>query len=108
MYAIRSYYATLANYALLGYLIGVQNTRAALALQLVLNIANVLLDLFFVLVMGWGVAGVALASLLSEYMALAFGLWVVHINLQRIGGQWIWSHILYGPRLRALLRNNFV
>ncbi len=98
--------ATLANYALLGYLIGVQNTRAALALQLVLNIANVLLDLFFVLVMGWGVAGVALASLLSEYMALAFGLWVVHINLQRIGGQWIWSHILYGPRLRALLHVN--
>jgi MATE family, multidrug efflux pump len=98
--------ATLANYALLGCLIGTQNTRAALALQLVLNLANVVLDLFFVLAMGWGVMGVALASLLSEYLALAFGLWVVHANLRRIGGQWIWTHILYGPRLRALLHVN--
>ena len=98
--------ATLANYALLGYLIGVQNTRAALVLQLVLNITNVILDVFFVLVMGWGVVGVALASIISEFTALTIGLWVVHANLRRIGGQWIWNHILYGPRLRALLHVN--
>lgn len=99
--------ATLANYAIFGCLIGIQNTHAALALQLVLNISNVLLDLLFVLGLGWGVEGVALASVLSEYLALFFGLWVVARNLRRIGGQWNLAHITYAPRLRALLHVNF-
>ncbi|MFQ5936309.1 MAG: MATE family efflux transporter [Acidiferrobacterales bacterium] len=107
-YAIRvwSAPAALANYAVLGLLIGTQNTRAALALQLVLNLTNVGLDLLFVLGLGWGVEGVALASLLAEYIALAFGLWVVRVTLRRIGGEWNRDHILYAPRLRALLHVN--
>ncbi|MDX1488918.1 MAG: MATE family efflux transporter, partial [Acidiferrobacterales bacterium] len=107
-YAIRvwSAPAALANYAVLGCLIGMHNTRAALVLQLVLNVSNVLLDLLFVLGFGWGVAGVALASLLSEYLALAFGWRLVRANFQRIGGEWNRSHILYTPRLRALLHVN--
>jgi MATE family multidrug resistance protein len=99
--------AALANYAVLGCLIGIQNTRAALALQLVLNATNVLLDLIFVLALGWGVEGVAIASLLSEYLALAFGLVIVGRYLKRIGGEWNRSHILYMPRLKALLHVNF-
>lgn len=98
--------AALANYAVLGCLIGMQNTRAALVLQLVLNVSNVLLDLAFVLGFGWGVAGVAIASLVSEYLALAFGWWLVRANFQRIGGEWNRDHILYAPRVRALLHVN--
>lgn len=99
--------AALANYAVLGCLIGIQNTRAALTIQLVLNATNVLLDLIFVLALGWGVEGVAIASLLSEYLALAVGLVIVARYLKRIGGEWNWSHILYMPRLKALLHVNF-
>lgn len=99
--------ATLANYAILGCLIGIQNTRAALALQLILNITNVCLDFVFVLGFGWGVEGVALASLLSDYLALFFGLWLVSRNLRRIGGRWNRAHILYAPRIKALLHVNF-
>ncbi len=98
--------AALANYVLLGWLIGIQNTRAALLLQLVLNLCNVMLDLVFVMGFGWGVPGVALASLLSEAIALVVGLWVVRTDLQRLGGTWNRDHILYGPRVRALLHVN--
>jgi MATE family multidrug resistance protein len=107
-YAIRvwSAPAALANYAVLGCLIGMHNTRAALVLQFVLNVSNVLLDLLLVLGFGWGVEGVALASVLSEYLALAFGWWLVRANFQRIGGEWNRDHILYAPRLRALLHVN--
>lgn len=98
--------AALANYVLLGWLIGIQNTRAALVLQLVLNLCNVLLDILFVMGFSWGVPGVALASLLSECIALAVGLWVVRTDLQRFGGTWNRDHILYGPRVRALLHVN--
>lgn len=108
-YAIRvwSAPATLANYAILGCLIGIQRTRAALALQLVLNITNVILDFLFVLGFSWGVQGVARASVVSEYIAVFFGLWVVHRNLRGIGGEWKLEHILYAPRLKALLHVNF-
>jgi len=98
--------ATLANYAILGCLIGIHNTRAALALQLVLNITNVFLDLLFVLGLGWGVQGVALASVISEFVALAFASWLVMRNLNRLGGQWARARIVDISRLKALLHVN--
>lgn len=69
--------AAVAIYALTGWLIGVERTRAVLALQLWQNGANMGLDLWFVLGLGWGVRGVAFATLLAELSGLALGLWLV-------------------------------
>lgn len=99
--------ATLANYAVLGCLIGLQNTRAVLVLQLVLNLTNILLDLLFVIVFGWGVEGVAAASVISEYLALAAGLFIVGNNLHRIGGGMGLHGVFDKARLIALLHVNF-
>lgn len=98
--------AALANYALLGFFIGIQNTRVALALQLALNGTNVALDLLFVVGFGWGVHGVALASLASEYAAVCLGLAVAGVQLRRIGGEWQRNRLLDGDRLRALIHVN--
>jgi MATE family multidrug resistance protein len=56
----------LANVALMGWLIGRRRVRAVLWTEIVSNIVHIGLDLTFVLVFGWGVAGVAAATLLSE------------------------------------------
>ena len=64
-------------YAFTGVFIGMHNTRAAFYLQLVLNITNVALDLLFVLGLGWGIEGVALASLIAEYLAMLFGFYLL-------------------------------
>lgn len=69
--------ATLANYAVLGTLIGLQRTRLALITQLALNGCNVCLDLVLVMGLGFGVGGVALASVVSEYLALLLGLYLL-------------------------------
>lgn len=66
--------ATIALYAITGWLIALERTRAVLVLQLVQNGLNVVLDLWFVLGLGWGVPGVALATLIAEYSGLALGL----------------------------------
>ena len=66
--------ATLANYALLGWLIGLQKPRLALVLQIWLNGVNIVLDILFVLGFGWGVAGVAAATLIGEWSTVALGL----------------------------------
>lgn len=67
--------ATIALYALTGWLIAVERTRAVLVMQLVINLVNIGLDLWFVLGLGWGVRGVAAATLVAEWSGLAIGLW---------------------------------
>jgi MATE family multidrug resistance protein len=56
----------LANAAIVGWLIGRRRVRAVLAVEVVANIAHIALDVAFVLGLGWGVAGVAAATLMSE------------------------------------------
>ena len=69
--------ATLLNYAILGTLIGLQKMRVVLALQLLLNLLNVTLNIAFFNFTSMNIAGVALATVISEYVTLFAGLWVL-------------------------------
>ena len=66
--------ATLANYALTGWFIGLARAGLALVLQLFLNIVNIALAVVLVLLAGKGAEGAALAAVCAEYSALAAGL----------------------------------
>jgi MATE family multidrug resistance protein len=68
--------ATIALYALTGWLVGLERTRAVLVLQLWQNGLNIGLDLWFVLGLGWGVPGVAAATLIAEWTGLVLALWL--------------------------------
>lgn len=67
--------ATIGLYALTGWLIAIERTRAVLALQVLQNGLNVVLDVWFVLGIGLGVSGVAWATLIAEWSGLVLGLW---------------------------------
>ena len=67
--------ATICLYAVTGGLIAAERTRAVLVIQLWMNGLNIGLDLWFVLGLGWGVPGVATATLIAEWSGLAVGLW---------------------------------
>lgn len=69
--------ATLATYAIVGVLIGLGHTRQLLWLQLLLNGLNLLLDVLLVTVWGWGVEGIALGTIIAEWISLIVGLWLV-------------------------------
>lgn len=68
--------AAIAIYGITGWLIAQERTRAVLVLQLWMNGVNVALDLVFVLHLGLGVDGVALATFLAEWSGLVLGLWL--------------------------------
>ena len=99
--------ATLANYVLLGWFLGVQNARAAMYLQIWMNGLNILLDLLFVLSFGWGVEGVALATVIAEYAAAAFGLILAMRLLRGVGGTFRRDLILSAVAMRRMLSVNF-
>lgn len=75
--------AIIATYALTGWLIALERTRAVLVLQLAMNGLNIVLDLVFVMGLGWGVQGVAAATLIAEISGAALGLWLCRDGLAR-------------------------
>ena len=98
--------ATLANYALLGWFIGLGRTDIALVLQLVLNLVNIALDLWFVLGLGWDVRGVAAGTVLAEIIAAALGLLLAARHVRHIGGHWSLAHLLVPQQLRRTILVN--
>ena len=66
--------AAIAVYALTGWLIAMERTSSVFWVQLAMNGLNIALDLWFVLGLGWGVEGVAIATFLAEWSGLALGL----------------------------------
>ena len=63
--------AWLINAVLVGWLIGRRRVRAVLAVEVGANLIHIALDLLMVLGLSLGVAGVAVATLLSEVVKLA-------------------------------------
>lgn len=98
--------ATLANYVVLGTLIGLQRMRAVLVFQLFLNVLNILLDLWFVPVLGWGIRGVAFASVIAEYAALALGVLLLKNSIRIDNPQGEISHLFNATALKQLFQLN--
>lgn len=85
--------ATLINFAMVGWFIGMQNARGALFVMLATNISNIVLDLWFVMGLGLTANGVALASVIAEVIGVITGLLLLRRALASIPGTWTASEI---------------
>jgi len=98
--------ATLTSYVLIGWFIGLQNARVPLIIVLLTNSINIILDLVFVVVLDWKVAGVAAASVIAEYGGVAVGLSFAWRELHKLGGHWILSRLTTLSEYRLFLAVN--
>ena len=73
----------LANFVLLGWLLGLAKAKTVLFLSTIYGVANIVLSIWFVLGLGWGVAGVAGASVLAELVSAAAAIPFVMRELPR-------------------------
>ena len=64
--------AMLASYSLTGWFIGMQDTRTPMRMAILQNVLNILCTLFFVFVLGMGVRGVALGTVVGLYSGVAY------------------------------------
>ncbi|MDA0273461.1 MAG: MATE family efflux transporter [Proteobacteria bacterium] len=68
---------SLTHLVVMGYLLGHQKSTTILWIQLLLNGSNIVLDFVFVVGFGWGVAGIAAATVFAEILATIIGIYVV-------------------------------
>ena len=97
--------AALANYTILGYMLGKQHARTALLLQATINIVNVVVALTLVLWRHWGVAGIATATMTAEWIGCFLGLGLMLISGAR-PGHVRWSELIDAQSLRRLFALN--
>ncbi|PCF95106.1 MATE family efflux transporter [Vreelandella nigrificans] len=98
--------AVLANYAILGWFLGQQNSRVTLMILLLTNSINIVLDLWFVIGLGMTSNGVALASVIADYSALAFGGFLVLRQLGHLEGTFQRQRLLVLSAYSALFNVN--
>ena len=75
--------ATLANYAILGFLLGRGQAMTGLLLQTLINGINIALSIYLGLVLEWGVAGVAWATVTGETVGALTGFVLVNLRFDR-------------------------
>lgn len=97
--------AIIALYGVTGWLIALERTRAVLVLQVVMNGTNILLDLWFVLGLGWGVDGVAWATFLAEWTGLFLGLWLCR-DVFAVSAWRDWPRVFDRVQLRSMMAVN--
>lgn len=98
--------AVLCVYAFTGIFIGMHNTRNAFILQLILNISNMLLDVLFVLGFDWGVEGVAVASVIAEYLAMGVGFYLLRDQIRNALDRFDRARLLERTALISLFTAN--
>ncbi|MCD2181124.1 MATE family efflux transporter [Rhizobium sp. GN54] len=86
----------LVNFVIFGWIIGRGEALTAMLLQTLLNGLNIVLSLYWVLDLGWGLAGVAAASLVAEAVTAIVGIALVFARTDR--------HAWNRPDLAALKR----
>lgn len=95
--------AAVALFGINGWLIAQERTREVLILQLWMNGLNIGLDLWFALGLGWGVQGVASATLIAEFSGLALGLWLCREALR---GAPLWAQLFDRVKLWRMAQVN--
>lgn len=73
--------AGLANYAILGFVLGRGQGMAGLALQVLINGTNIGLSILFGLYFGWGLEGVAWATVTGECLGLIVGFGFIRLTI---------------------------
>ncbi|WP_106476928.1 MATE family efflux transporter [Phytohalomonas tamaricis] len=81
--------AVLANYAIIGWFLGQQNSRVTLALMMLTNSVNIIFDLIFVVGLSMTSDGVAWGSVIADYTALIAGLFMLTQRLGKLEGHFL-------------------
>ena len=104
-YHIRIYAApaTLCLHALHGVFLGLQNAHYPMLLTIVVNLVNIVLNLVFVRLLGMTVEGVALATVIAQYVGLFLAILLFFRRYRSILTGWNITEVLLLSKLKQFL-----
>ena len=104
-YHIRIYAApaTLCLHALHGVFLGLQNAHYPMLLTIVVNLVNIVLNLVFVRGLGMKVEGVALATVIAQYVGLFLAVLLFFVRYRSIMAGWNIREVLLLSKLKRFL-----
>ncbi|MBP2447545.1 MATE family efflux transporter [Rhizobium leguminosarum] len=97
--------AALANYAILGFVLGRGQGKIGLLLQAIINGINILLSIYLGLTLDWGVAGVAWGTMAGETAGALVGLFIVLSGFAKAERP-AWAEVFSRHRLAELFALN--
>ena len=98
--------ATLGLYVLNGWFLGMQNARDPMITSILANVFNILFSFFFVVFLNLNSAGVALGTVIAQYLGLATGLLLFYRKYRYLVSYWNWKAITNLPALKNFFRVN--
>ncbi|MEO0997359.1 MAG: MATE family efflux transporter [Pseudomonadota bacterium] len=98
--------AVLATSVIVGWFLGLQDARVPLVTVLVVNVTNIVLDLVFVIGLGMTTNGVALASVIAEYLGVAVALTFAVRRYLSLRGALDWSALVSAANYRRYFSVN--
>lgn len=75
--------AMLGLYALMGWFIGMQNTKIPMIIAIVQNIINIIASLFFVYVIKWDINGVASGTLIAQWCGFIIAITTLLLGIKK-------------------------
>ena len=95
--------ATLCLHAFHGVFLGLQNARYPMLLTIVVNLVNIVLNLVFVRLLGMKVAGIALATVIAQYVGLFLAIVFFSRYYRGILRAWRFREVLAVSKLKRFL-----
>lgn len=95
----------LANYAFIGWFAGQGRPSDLFRQQLMISVSNVMLNLLFVMILGWDVTGVALGTLLANVLGTAYALRLATRSMGQLH-LFDWQRLIRADEIVKLLRLN--
>ncbi len=96
----------LTNYVILGWLLGCQRVRVALAIQILINLVNMAAVFGFVYGLEWGVSGIGRASGVADFSGTAVGAWLVWRQYRPRISVMRWADLIESSAMRRLIQIN--
>ena len=93
-------------YALNGWFVGMQNTRIPMVVAIVQNVVNIALSLLLVFGFGMGIAGVALGTVLAQYIGLLTAVLMLRAKYREFLTPIVWRNVMQRAALMRFLNVN--
>lgn len=98
--------ASLVQFAMFGWFIGMQNSRIPMTVAVTANIVNVLFSLVFVAMLKMDVRGVALGYVVGQYTGLGMVIFFYFRHFSKLGKYWNLKESLNRSKVREFMNMN--